>query len=511
MKRNLLLLIALFACFVPAMAQDEETESNVFEDSVKIGPFLYTLNKDYTADLIAFAEVLPAEVFVPASVQYKEYVYICPVINNDALDNAFSPYGGCETDSVLGKVETITFEEGIDSIAWTLMYFPHCKTVNFPKSVTKLHPKVFFSGVSYQGYYDTDRYDTYADGNTNYYFHDFEAFNVDPENPAYTSVDGVMYTKDMKTLVRYPQHKTTGKAVIPEGVEVLGSGSLINCEFTDIELPSTLKKMEYYNGNSFGPLYACVFLKDLVIPEGITRLETNTLRYLSSLETLTLPNSLTHISSNALGPLTQLKSINWQGCELDSLGYGEYYDGSAIYGCDSLEISFPKVVKHISSHAIYGGKMPTDLHLPKGVETVGSDILGLSSYKADRDLIKNIYLHDSSWLVADTLLFGTVTTRYGRKTVTTFPQTWANTCKVYVPAGTLEAYKASELWSRFAFLEEWEPDATGIETAKAVTGGINAGVYTVSGVKVANQLNGSGLPAGIYIVDGKKVCVGVRK
>lgn len=491
------------------------------EDSVKIGHFLYTLYKDGTADLIGFAEVLPANVTVPAKVEYGDATYRCPILKRDPTQwiknlNA-TDRSMVVSDSILGKVETLTFAEGIDSIAWHLMYFPHCKTVNFPKSVTKLAPHTFFSGIGGQGYRDVDRYD-WTQGNAfNYYFHDFEAFNVDPENPAFTSVDGVIYTKDMKTLVRYPHHKTTGKAVIPEGVEVLAGGSLCTCEFSEIELPSTLKTMETYVASAssqYGSPYGCVFLKNLVIPEGVTRLEHRALAYLVSLETLKLPNTLRYVGGAAIYRADSLKTLGWQDCEIDSLGYTQYADGSisnygsAVYA-DNWLISLPKVVKHISDNALHG-KTPANLHLPRGVEEVGKNIFCLpnSLSKSAVDSIKNIYIYDKSWLIADTLLFGTIIKRSGRYRYEVFPTQWASTCKVYVPTGTLEEYKASALWSRFPNMEEWDTKTDGIKQTTADQRNRKAtGVYTLQGVKVANRLEDVSLPPGIYIIDGKKVQV----
>ena len=48
-------------------------------------------------------------------------------------------------------------------------------------------------------------------------------------------------------------------------------------------------------------------------------------------------------------------------------------------------------------------------------------------------------------------------------------------------------------------------DATAIETPVAHTNNIQQGIYTLSGVRLSNNLNK--LPKGIYIVNGKKVCV----
>ena len=45
------------------------------------------------------------------------------------------------------------------------------------------------------------------------------AIVVDPDNKDYTSIDGVLLTKDKKMLISYPTTKSETKYVIPDGVE----------------------------------------------------------------------------------------------------------------------------------------------------------------------------------------------------------------------------------------------------------------------------------------------------
>lgn len=59
-----------------------------------------------------------------------------------------------------------------------------------------------------------------------------KAFEVDSENQYFTAVDGVLFSKDMKTLIYYPpakgvefnnlgQAKEMTRYVIPDGVETI--------------------------------------------------------------------------------------------------------------------------------------------------------------------------------------------------------------------------------------------------------------------------------------------------
>ncbi len=67
---------------------------------------------------------------------------------------------------------------------------------------------------------------------------------VNKNNPNYTSVDGVLYSKDMKTLISYPNGNGEKTFVVPEGVEEIGAGCMREVTITELTLPSSLKTMQ---------------------------------------------------------------------------------------------------------------------------------------------------------------------------------------------------------------------------------------------------------------------------
>lgn len=66
------------------------------------------------------------------------------------------------------------------------------------------------------------------------------AFQVDEDNKEYASLDGVLYSKDMKTLIRFPEGKG-GSFTVPENVKTLKAGSFMNTKNLEIlEIPETV-------------------------------------------------------------------------------------------------------------------------------------------------------------------------------------------------------------------------------------------------------------------------------
>lgn len=65
-------------------------------------------------------------------------------------------------------------------------------------------------------------------------------------NPYFTLKDGVLYTKDMKTLVAHPAAMQHQELVIPQGVETIQRFSLADCKYLkSVTIPSSVKAMDW--------------------------------------------------------------------------------------------------------------------------------------------------------------------------------------------------------------------------------------------------------------------------
>jgi hypothetical protein len=77
-------------------------------------------------------------------------------------------------------------------------------------------------------------------------------------------------------------------------------------------------------------------------------------------------------------------------------------------------------------------------------------------------------------------------------------------CVLYVPDGSVDAYKAADVWKEFKIIKPIS--STGI--SGLVIDGIPFDVYDLQGRKVRQNVTTlKGLPSGIYIVNGRKVSV----
>lgn len=110
------------------------------------------------------------------------------------------------------------------------------------------------------------------------------AFTVEEGNPAMKSVDGVLFTQDGKTLLRYPPQKAGTHYDVPAGVEAIGPYAFDNCQqLQSISLPMGLKRI------GWSAFEGCVFLESVAVPLTLREIELYAFLDCISLSSLSLP------------------------------------------------------------------------------------------------------------------------------------------------------------------------------------------------------------------------------
>ena len=78
-----------------------------------------------------------------------------------------------------------------------------------------------------------------------------EEIHVDPDNPVFASVDGVLFTKDLKTLVAYPAGRT-GSYTVPDAVESIAACAFEKCY--GLESITIGANVQYIDEDAFGDI-----------------------------------------------------------------------------------------------------------------------------------------------------------------------------------------------------------------------------------------------------------------
>ena len=118
------------------------------------------------------------------------------------------------------------------------------------------------------------------------------SIDVASGNKNYQSINGVLYTKDGKTLIQYPAGKYAEKFVIPSSVQVIADGAFADADCLDIEFHDGIKHIGSY-------AFFQSSIQSLVIPTKITRIEYGTFRLCSNLFDVTIPANVKYIREYA--------------------------------------------------------------------------------------------------------------------------------------------------------------------------------------------------------------------
>ncbi len=155
------------------------------------------------------------------------------------------------------------------------------------------------------------------------------AIEVDEENQYFCDIDGVLFSKDKKTLLFYPMARgieeintPDGKTVkgisydIPEGVEAIRTKAFYKCsDVRKITLPETLKAIEEK------AFFRCSF-DEILLPEALTFIGKDAFSYCTELKTIYVPENVTEIGEYAFYNCTNLLEINIGSSE-DELTLGK--------------------------------------------------------------------------------------------------------------------------------------------------------------------------------------------
>jgi uncharacterized repeat protein (TIGR02543 family) len=149
--------------------------------------------------------------------------------------------------------------------------------------------------------------------------YDLESVIVDSQNESYTSIDGILFSKDLKTLIRYPLAKTETSYIVPDYVETIDSTAFSYQQYlTAIDLgigTKTIKDHAFYRS----------LITSIHIPDQVTTVELYAFRDCLNLSSVTIGTGLTTISAYMFDRCTSLTEIILPP-NISFIGYGAFYD-----------------------------------------------------------------------------------------------------------------------------------------------------------------------------------------
>ena len=159
-------------------------------------------------------------------------------------------------------------------------------------------------------------------------------FVVDEENESFKSVDGVLFTKDMKTILFYPCDGKTEYAV-PDTVETIRSKAFYKCQKLEkLTMPASLKSVEEK------AFFRCSALLNFTLPETVEEISKDAFGYCTSLTQITIPSNIKTIGEYAFYNCTSLISVTINAKEADITLGKEWQPTNNGLAIDELKVTF---------------------------------------------------------------------------------------------------------------------------------------------------------------------------
>ncbi len=180
------------------------------------------------------------------------------------------------------------------------------------------------------------------------------SIDVASDNPNYASINGVLFDKNISTLVRYPSGKK-GAYSIPNTVSVIGEYAFEDCkDLTSIIIPNSVTSI------GVRAFHRCHGLTSITIPQSVTSIENQAFYYCDGLTSVTLPDNVTNIASFAFRSCHNLKSPIYNAhcfvCMPQS------YKGA---------YTIPNGIESIAGGAFYQCSQLTSVNIPNSVTSIG--------------------------------------------------------------------------------------------------------------------------------------------
>lgn len=239
--------------------------------------YAYSENDDGTVTITGGNIVTP-KLEIPAELEGKKVsaIGMNAFTGNNVITDLVIPEGVTTlywySFNTCKNLETVTLPDSLEFIdSWAFERCSRLKTINVPANVTRINGGAFAQNSS------------------------MTSITCDPANKNYVSVNGVLFTKDMKELVAYPGG-IQGGYTVPATVNHIGDAAFYGA--LGLDSVTILGNLDFIGFEAFAE---CSKLTDVAIRDGVNYVGYWAFRGCNGIKTLTVPQSVTNIGNQAFG------------------------------------------------------------------------------------------------------------------------------------------------------------------------------------------------------------------
>lgn len=217
-----------------------------------------------------------------------------------------------------------------------------------------------------------------------------ERMIVDEENAVYSSINGILYSKDKSELLYVPN--AIREVTLPDETTVIGREAFRESSITTFTIPKQITEIGDFaffdctglkrliwdaedcsiGGSSMGTniIFHNVPLTELTIGEDVRSIPYEAFAWLDMLETVTIPVGVTHMGDSVFYGCSGLESVIWNARDC-TIGGGNIFRGTKI-----KTVTFGEEVEGVPSRLLYGCSYLTEVVLPDSISKIGEVAFG---------------------------------------------------------------------------------------------------------------------------------------
>ena len=210
--------------------------------------------------------------------------YGCTGLTSITIPEGVTSIGPYAFDGCSGLTEIVIPDSVITIDDYAFYYCKKLTSIEIPDSVTSIGDKAF------------------------YWCTDLTEVVVDEDNQYYCSIDGILYDKNISTLIYCPAEANLTSITIPNGVTSISDCAFENCDnLTSVTIPNgiiNIGERTFYN---------CTGLTSITIPDSVITIDDYAFCYCTKLTSITIPSNVTSIGHYAFQYCDMMTSITFKG------------------------------------------------------------------------------------------------------------------------------------------------------------------------------------------------------